>query len=195
MNGRELPGNTRFDFLVGTHSWAGVECKNLREWLYPGREEIRQLLFKATTIDVVPILIGRRIPFVTRRLLAPAGALLWETRHQFYPPEYAALATDARAKDLLGYFDILVTDYPTPPLHDFITRIVAEELPRCRARFDAYIDLLSGYATGQLTYSSFAARIRRRQSGTSEDSDADDSEPEMSTEDYGLSADDFDPFS
>ncbi|MBL4757847.1 MAG: hypothetical protein JKY32_09510 [Rhizobiales bacterium] len=102
FNGRELQGNKRFDFLVGTDTWAGIECKNIREWLYPNRTEIRHLLRKSIELDIPPILIGRRIPYVTRRLLQPAGMLLWETRSQFYPAEYDNIAAQIREKNLLA---------------------------------------------------------------------------------------------
>lgn len=174
FGGRELRGNKRFDFLVGVReAWGGIECKNIREWLYPDREEIRHMLRKSIELDISPILIGRRIPFVTRRLLQPAGALIWETRHQFYPPEYDNLARQMSDKDSLGFFDIRVTDSPTTHLADFITRIIPEELPAARERFDQFKDLLSDYAFGNLRYTEFAARIRRRQAGKNEHTDED----------------------
>lgn len=175
FSGRELAGNKKFDFLVGPNGvWAGIECKNIREWLYPDREEIRHMLRKAIELDIPPILIGRRIPFVTRRLLQPAGVLLWETRNQFYPGEYDNLAQQMREKESLGFFDIKVTDYPTTQLRDFITRIIPEDLPEAREKFDEFKDLLGDYAYGQLNYKGFAARVRRRQNGTNEDSDDDE---------------------
>lgn len=175
FRGRELTGNKRFDFLVGTDIWAGVECKNIREWLYPDREETKQMLLKAILLDIPPILIGRRIPFVTRRLLQPAGVLLWETRNQLYPPEYDNVAAAIKEKTSLGFFDIRVTDFPDARLRDFITRIIPEELPRMRQRFDAYRDLLERFAFGDMSYHSFVARIRRRENGSNEDTDV---EPE-----------------
>lgn len=177
FGGRELTGNKRFDFLVGPNGvWGGIECKNIREWLYPDRDEIRHMLRKAIELDIPPILIGRRIPFVTRRLLQPAGVLLWETRQQFYPPEYDNLAQQMRDKESIGFFDIKVTDSPTPQLYDFITRIVPEDLPEARKRFDTFKDLLADYAFGEISYRGFAARIRRRQNGTNEDKDEGDNE-------------------
>jgi hypothetical protein len=171
FGGRELQGNKRFDFLVGRETWAGIECKNIREWLYPDREEIRHMLRKSIELNIPPILIGRRIPFVTRRLLQPAGVLLWETRHQFYPPEHDNLAAQMREKTSLGYFDIRVTDHPTPQLQDFVSRIIPEELPGAAQRFAEYKDLLSDFAFEVMTYHEFAARIRRRQNGQNEDRD------------------------
>jgi hypothetical protein len=173
FKGRELQGNKRFDFLIGSHVWAGVECKNIREWLYPDRDEIKHMIQKSIELDMPPILIGRRIPFVTRRLLQPAGALMWETRNQFYPAEYDNLAALMRNKESLGYFDIRVTDYPTPQLADFICRIIPEELPACREKFEMYKDLLAAYGGGDMAYHEFAARVRRRGLGLNEDRDED----------------------
>lgn len=171
FSGRELTGNKRFDFLVGGRTWGGIECKNIREWLYPDRDEIRHMLRKAVELDIPPILIGRRIPFVTRRLLQPAGVLLWETRNQFYPPEYDNLAAQMREKTSLGFFDIRVSDYPTPQLEDFVSRIIPEELPNATEKFAAHKDLLAAYAFEEMPYTEFASRIRRRQSGQNEDRD------------------------
>lgn len=176
FRGRELSGNRRFDFLVGTSQWAGVECKNIREWLYPDRAEIKQMLLKAIELDLPPILIGRRIPYVTRRLLHAAGGMVWETRNQLYPAEYANIAAQMADKDSLGYFDIRVTDSPDANLTDFISRIIPEELPEATKRFHSFKDLIAAYAQGEIRYTEFAARIRRRENGTNEDRD--DEEPE-----------------
>lgn len=171
FRGRELPGNKRFDFLVGRGTWAGIECKNIREWLYPNRPEIKDMLGKAVDLDMPPILIGRRIPYVTRRLLKPTGVLVWETFNHLYPPEAANLAAQLRHKDSLGFFDIRATDSPSPTLHDFICRIVPAELDEAKERFDAYKDLLDDFARGRMRYREFAARIRRREGSANEDWD------------------------
>lgn len=172
FSGRELSGNKRFDFLVGQDRyWAGIEVKNIREWLYPDREEIRDLLAKAVDLNIPPILIARRIPYVTRRLLSVAGVLMWETRHQYYPPEYDNLAGQVRAKTSLGYFDVTVSDRPDKYLREFIVRIVPEELPQATERFLAHRDILGPYGRGDMSYREFAARLRRRENGTDEDFD------------------------
>jgi hypothetical protein len=121
-------------------------------------------------------LIGRRIPYVTRRLLQPAGMILWETLNQYYPPEFDNIAAQVRQKDSLGFFDIRVTDYPNKLLQDFISRIIPEELPAAREKFDKYKDLLTDYAYGELGYKGFAAKIRRRENGTNEDRDDEEQE-------------------
>ncbi len=177
FNGRELQGNKRFDFLVGTNQWAGLECKNIREWLYPDREEIKHMLTKAIELDMPPILVGRRIPFVTRRLLKPAGVMMWETRNQFYANEHANIAAQMKEKTSLGFFDIKVTDFPDNLLSDFITRMISEDLPQARDNFDRYKDLLELYAYGRMGYREFSARLRRREQGINENND-DPEEPD-----------------
>lgn len=184
FNGQELQGNKRFDFLVGTGSWAGVECKNIREWLYPDRPEIKNMLTKAVELNIPPILIGRRIPFVTRRLLQPAGVILWETRGQLYAPEHANIAAQMKEKTSLGFFDIKVSDYPDALLTDFISRIIPEDLPAAHDSFGQYKDLLAEYAYGRMGYREFSARIRRRQQGLNEDRDDDEPEPD-GEDDFG----------
>jgi hypothetical protein len=172
FRGRELSGNKRFDFLVGSGDyWAAIEVKNIREWLYPDRVEVRDTLMKAVEFGIPPIIISRRIPYVTRRLLSTAGVLLWETRHQYYPPEYANLAGHVRDKTSLGYFDVKVTDAPDPLLSDFITRIIGEELPTMADRFSAYSDLLGAFGRREMSYHEFAGRLRRREAGFDEDFD------------------------
>ena len=64
--GRRLPGNQKLDFLV-VHPKAGavaIEAKNVREWLYTTRHEIKFLLSKAVALDSVSVLIAHRFPLL-----------------------------------------------------------------------------------------------------------------------------------
>ena len=65
LSGNPIPGGKQLDFLVHhkTAGYAGLEMKNIREWIYPDRDEIRELLAKCCALDVVPVLIARRISF------------------------------------------------------------------------------------------------------------------------------------
>ena len=67
ISGRELDGDERLDFLIRhpQAGWAGIEVKNIRQWLYPSRQEIADLIRKAVALDCVPILIARRFSYVT----------------------------------------------------------------------------------------------------------------------------------
>lgn len=176
---RAIPGGKRFDFLLWhrTAGWTGVEVKNVREWLYPDRTEVKDMLAKACALDAVPVLIARRIPFVTFKLLYPCGLVIWQTYRQRYPAADQALAVLAADKRLLGYFDIRVGNEPDTHLRRFIQQNLPDVLPRARERFEVYKDLLEAYGTGHMSYPAFAARVRRRQSGAPEDYEYDAEEP------------------
>jgi hypothetical protein len=65
----------KLDFIViGKHTAiaGGVEVKNIREWIYPDRQEVKDFLKKCCALDLVPILIGRH---TTTRLLVPRGGM------------------------------------------------------------------------------------------------------------------------
>lgn len=173
LSGRSLDGDERLDFLVRHQEagWAGIEAKNVREWLYPDRSEIAELLHKAVTLDVVPVLIGRRIPFVTFKVLSPCGVLFHQTYNQLIPEADRELAEKAKNKNLLGYHDIRIGNQPDDRLLKFIGTNLPKILPGARDRFDDYKDLLGDFGDGSMKYEEFSARARRRQEGKDEDSD------------------------
>lgn len=170
ISGRTCVG--RLDFLVICEGdLAGVELKNVREWLYPNRKEVRELIQKCLALNAVPVLIGRRIPFVTFKLLNTCGVIIHQTYNQLYANADAELAARAKDKSLLGFHDIRVGNLPDARLLKFITMNLAPLIPTMRPRFDGYRDLLEGFVTDTLSYAEFAARVRRRAAGTDEDSD------------------------
>jgi hypothetical protein len=170
-----MPGDRRFDFLAFHPSGPlGIEAKNIREWLYPDRPEVRDLLYKAAVADTVPILIGRRIPYVTFRLLWACGALVFENFNQLYPEADAALASEVREKANLGYHDVRVGPEPNPRLLRFITETIGARAEQARARFEQFRDLIHEFGAGEMDYASFAARVRRRENGQPEDFDEPD---------------------
>jgi len=60
---RALPGDERLDFIL-RHSIAGplgIECKNVRNWLYPCRREIIDTIRKCLTLNCVPVVVARRV--------------------------------------------------------------------------------------------------------------------------------------
>ncbi len=184
LSGKSLTGKQRLDFLIRHQEagWAGIEAKNVREWLYPDRAEIAELLHKAVTLDIVPVLIGRRIAYVTFKVLSPCGVLLHETYNQLLPEADRELAEKAKNKNLLGYHDIRIGNQPDDRLLKFIGTNLPKILPGARDRFDDYKDLLGAFADGSMPYEEFSARARRRQEGTNEDSDWEI--PEDYIEDY-----------
>lgn len=176
LSGHRMPGERRFDFVVfaDLRAPAGIEAKNVREWLYPDREEVRDLLLKACAVKAAPVLVARRIPFVTFKLFKAIGGIIHQTYNQRFPLADATLAAKAADKNLLGYHDIRSGNQPDARLRKFI----AENLPRLvepsHARFVTFLDLVSPYANGSMPYLEFAARVRRRVQGTPEGFDPED---------------------
>jgi hypothetical protein len=119
----------------------------------------------------VTVIIARRIPYVTFRLLRPCGVIVHQTYNQLFPLSDQALADRARHKRNLGYHDIRVGNAPDARLLKFIGKNLPAIAEGARSRFDEYRDLLTDFVSGALSYDEFAARVRRRQSGTNEDHD------------------------
>jgi hypothetical protein len=177
---RDIEGDRRLDFLVRhpTAGWAGIEAKNNREWIYPNRKEVIDLLSKCVALDVVPVLIARRIHFSTFVVLNTCGVILHQTYNQLFPTADAALADQAKHKTNLGYHDIRTGNVPDARLIEFISNNLAAVLPEQRKKFDEYKDLVEDFAYGYMDYPQFAARVRRRREGINEDSDWGDIEPD-----------------
>jgi hypothetical protein len=171
LSGRLIPSGKQLDFLIQHHDagYAGIEVKNIREWIYPDRDEVRELLFKCCALDIVPILIARRIQYASFSVLNPCGVLIHQTYNQLYPASAAALAEKVRDKSLLGYHDVRLGNFPDKRLLHFIHDNLPRLLPTARQRFDTFKDLLSGYGNGEHSYKSFASRVKRRMRGESED--------------------------
>ena len=167
---RAIPGERQLDFLYlhRTAGFAGVEAKNIREWIYPGADEIKELLVKCIALDCVPVLMARRLPRATIEVLGECGVILHQTLNQLYHVIDKDLADRAKRQASLGFDDIRVGDEPDARLLSFIGTILPELLPGARTRFDKYQDLLAAYADGEIHYLEFAGRVRRRAAGKKE---------------------------
>lgn len=171
LSGRSLPGDLRLDFVLlhPQHGAAAIEVKNLREWIYPDRQEVRDLLKKACAIDAVPVLIARRYAYSTYSVLHRCGVVLYQHYNQLYPASEAELAALAARKDLMGYHDIRVGNAPDNRLRKFITVDLPNLLPSSRRKFEIYRDLLCAYGEERMAYDEFAARTARRERGEDEE--------------------------
>lgn len=170
LSGRSC-GKRTLDFIVHLSggSYAGVEVKNIRQWMYPSRQEIKDFLSKCCALDIVPVLIARRIHFSTFSVFSPCGMLVHQTFNQLYPQTATALAERVKDKHLLGFHDIRLGNQPDSRLFRFIHDNLPNLLPEARAKFDRFKDLLVAYAEGEHSYKSFAARVKRRLRGEPED--------------------------
>ena len=173
LNGKRLPGKKRLDFLIRDPEagWAGIEAKNVREWLYPSHDEIRELLEKAVALDCVPVLIARRFQFSAFKVLSACGVVLHQSYNQLLPEADRELAEKAKDKRLLGYHDIRVGNQPDGRLTKFVTTNLPKILPEAREKFDEYKDLIEIFVDGSIPYEGFAARVRRRSQGVDEERD------------------------
>ena len=157
VDGVSIPGKKRLDFfLVCNDIGVGVEAKNVREWLYPHSDEVRDLLLKCCAINAVPVLIARRLPFVTFSLMHKCGVIVHQMYNQLFPATDAALAANARHKNLLGYHDIRLGNEPDARLQKFISTNLPKVVPSARERFSAHHDLTSRYGNREIEYPEFA---------------------------------------
>lgn len=163
VSGRELPGNKALDFLIasGESGFAGVEVKNTRGWIYPDQREVRELLWKCCHLDVVPVLIARRIQYSMFTVLNPCGLLMHQTYNQRYPESDRELAQKAKDKTLLGYHDIRLVNEPDLRLQRFLHQHLPNILPEGRRQFDKFKDLIYKYAIGEIPYQDFARRVKQ----------------------------------
>jgi len=168
---RALKGQERLDYILRTRDAGpiGIECKNVRHWMYPHVAEIRQTLRKCIALDAVPVFISRRIPFVTFAVLSRCGFIIHQTYNQLFPATEAELAAKVRDKMLLGYHDVRLGNQPDARLLKFITVNLPKIAAASRAKFDDYKDLLEAFASGEKQYEEFAARVLRRSRGENED--------------------------
>lgn len=175
IGARALQGDQRLDFLVRhpEAGYLGLECKNTEPWLYPRDDDIKEALGKCLALDVVPVLIVRRYPFVTFKLLSTCGVILHQTYNQLLPNADAALAEKARDKNLLGYHDIRLGNAADARMIKFIGQNMPRVAVEARTKYDEFKDLLSDFATGVTTSEEFAGRVRRRSHGEPEDFDED----------------------
>ena len=164
ISGKTLPDGKKLDFALITPEGglAGIEAKNLREWIYPHSEQFRALFFKCCILDAVPVMIARRLPYASFSVLNPCGVILHQTYNQLFPVTDANLAEQAKDKTLLGYHDIRTGNEPDARLVAFLHVNLPKILPEARHRFATFKDLLWAYATGKLSYKAFAGLAIRR---------------------------------
>lgn len=170
ISGRTCTGKLDF-LLLCSGDLIGVELKNIREWLYPDRKEVREFIEKCVALDALPVLIARRIPFVTFKVLNSCGIIIHQTYNQLYANADAAIAAKARDKHLLGFHDIRIGNLPDKRMLKFVNHNLPGLVPEMRQRFNVFKDLLQGFVSNELKYPEFAARVRRRTEGTNEDND------------------------
>lgn len=128
-----------------------IECKNYREWTYPGHGIIKELIIKAADLDAVPVLIARRLHYTTRtNLLQPAGIIAHESLFQYYPADQALLAEQAKRKDLLGFTDVTASEEPHTRTITFFTENLPMIVDRMARKWSTHKQALVAYAADEI---------------------------------------------
>lgn len=137
----------------------GIEVKNTREWVYPDKQIVTDLLRKCVQIDVVPVLIARRIHYTAFRILNACGGIVHQFYNQLYPFADAALAEQVRDKVKLGYADVRVGNEPDVRLLRFFQSSLPAVASETRERFNEQKDLIGNYVGGQIPYPQFVGKL------------------------------------
>ena len=139
------------DFIQYGHDVGAlcIECKNYREWLYPHHAIINELIIKSYQLNLMPVLITRRLHYTTKsNFLEPAGIIAHESYFQYYPVSHAKIAEQVRHKRSLGFTDVRATEEPHPRTMKFFTESLPKIVSYMAERWFAHRDILYEYATG-----------------------------------------------
>jgi hypothetical protein len=173
LNDSTLSGPPDFVMYHPTSSEAAlIECKNLREWLYPSSGEIKELVAKALICDMTPILVARRLPYITKvALCEPAGIIAHETYNQLYPEtdegrELAAKVIRIRG---LGYFDVRASEAPSEHTIRFFRENVPTLLPLAAAKFHQNRGLLQEWIDGGISWPTLRLNLGSGYTGPDQD--------------------------
>lgn len=138
----------------------GIEIKNTREWVYPDKDIVTQLLRKCVQIDVVPVLMARRIHYTAFTVLNACGAIIHQFYNQMYPSADAALAERVKDKVMLGYFDVRTGNEPDARLLRFFASSLPSVAQGSREKFNERKGLIAEYVQGRISYPQFVAQLR-----------------------------------
>lgn len=126
-----------------------IECKNLREWVYPNQGIVKELITKALELDLTPLLVARRIQYsALANLFEPAGIIAHETYNQFYMPHHADIADQVKKVRGLGFSDVRATLDPQPRTLKFFNELLPRIADNMAAKFRANRQALEDFAGG-----------------------------------------------
>lgn len=138
----------------------GIEIKNTREWIYPDKYIVTQLLRKCVQINVIPVLIARRIHYSAFSILNACGGVIHQFYNQLYPAADSALAEHVRNKLLLGYADVRTGNDPDSRLLNFFQNSLPSVAEESREKFNENKSLIEEYIKGELSYPQFVGKLR-----------------------------------
>lgn len=125
----------------------GVEVKNARPWLYPEARDIWEMLRKCVLEDAQPLLIARKLHWLTFRVFSAIGAMGFEFHRQVFAEQTALHLRDVQHVDLLGYKDVIARPIaPYPPLVQFLGTTLRAHGPDYARRWASRRTLVEEYA-------------------------------------------------
>jgi len=169
FSGKPIIGG-KLDYILFSPSAGGmgIEIKNTREWIYPDKDIVTQFLRKCVQIDVVPVLVARRIHYTTFSVLNACGGVVHQFYNQLYPSSEAGLAALVRDKDSLGYSDVRVGNEPDQRFLHFFAHSIPTVAAESREKFNEKKGLIAEYTGGKINYAEFYGRLMN---GDDEDED------------------------
>jgi hypothetical protein len=147
-----------FDLFVihkASHTPIGIEAKNVRDWIYPASEEVWRAIARACTMECLPVIIARKISYISRAgFFAKFGILGFETNFQYMaqqvqPDSKYTFKDKVIHKDKLGFADIklLKPKDPTPShVVKFFDDILDQHAESYFEKFMKHKELLKKYA-------------------------------------------------
>jgi hypothetical protein len=160
----KLPASRPLDFVadIGGTRFGG-EAKNYREWIYPDSAEIWSAISKCCELDAVPILITRKLPYISFLLFRSVGMIGDQTHFQFFHPIVEPELARVKHVDGLGYKDIRCVNDPDANMVKFFTTTLPGIGPDFRQRFASHKSLLQHFADGEkLRDDSLNPKIRQK---------------------------------
>lgn len=141
------------DFLQFGHDGGPlfIECKNRREWLYPGHGLIKSTIIGACDLGCTPVLIQRRLHYTTiANLLRPAGIISHESYFQYYPEDQAQIAAAVKDRRSLGFTDVIASEEPHPRTVKFFFDTLPKITKPMSERWNENKSALLAYANGDM---------------------------------------------
>lgn len=123
-----------------------VECKNIRNWLYPESHEIWELFLKAAKSEMIPILVTRKIAYPAWYLFKSAGAIGFEMHRQYFNPDIKNDMEDIIHKDELGFHNIAFSSEKEDRITKFFDVTVNRQIDNLRSVFYSNKEIILDYA-------------------------------------------------
>jgi hypothetical protein len=162
-----------------------IECKNRREWLYPGHGLIKSTIIGACDLGCTPVLIQRRLHYTTiTNLLRPAGIIAHESYFQYYPTDKAEIAAAVKSRRSLGFTDVIATEEPHSRTIKFFNDTLPKIVDQMTERWNRNKNALLAYANGEIHLAQLYNAIGSPAAGKWQERDDEDTPPDDHDEHY-----------